>query len=49
MNELWFFDLTGYLIVPAVMGPAWVAAANTAYDWITEDDEQVLEAVQVKL
>jgi hypothetical protein len=33
------------VVAQGVMDPSWVADANTAYDTVTQDDEQVLEAV----
>ena len=32
-KELWFFDLTGYLVVPGVMDAQWLRAAHEAYEW----------------
>jgi hypothetical protein len=45
LNELWFFDLTGYLVIPGVMDREWVEQAQAAYDHVSADDEEVLEAV----
>jgi hypothetical protein len=48
MAELWFFDLTGYLVLPGVMDREWVAAANQAYTEVSLDPEEVLEVSNSK-